>query len=262
MSSIRLYLFQCGTLACQAGNLWEGIDDPTPIEIPVPWFVLDHPRGAVVFDGGNAPPCVADPLNYWGPIARDFYPRMTSADLCTAALGRIGLASSDVQLVVHSHLHADHTGALGQFPHAEHVVRDAEYQQARQAVPGDASGYISAEIARPDIRWRRLADSETWTDLLGDGSLIALPTPGHTWGHQSFLVRLPRTKHVLLAHDAVYTMAHWAYEQPSEAPVSISSSIRSIRRLKEIAHRYDALVVPGHDTQAWARFDKAPAYYD
>ena len=42
-------------------------------------------------------------------------------------------------------------------------------------------------------------------DLFGDGSLVLLDTKGHTVGHQSLKVRLPKTGTVILTGDAIYT---------------------------------------------------------
>jgi len=39
-------------------------------------------------------------------------------------------------------------------------------------------------------------------DVFGDGSVTILSTPGHTPGHQSLLVRLPKTGYVVLSGDA------------------------------------------------------------
>lgn len=45
-------------------------------------------------------------------------------------LKRIGIAPEDIRYVVLSHLHSDHTGAIGRFPHATHVVQRQEYEYA------------------------------------------------------------------------------------------------------------------------------------
>ena len=68
MSDLRLHMFQCGSLKCKLHNIKmnQGLNDP--YEIPVPWFLIKHPKGNVVIDGGNAVECGADPYAYWGSI--------------------------------------------------------------------------------------------------------------------------------------------------------------------------------------------------
>jgi N-acyl homoserine lactone hydrolase len=54
MSDLRLYMFQSDSLKCKLHNIKmnQGLNDP--YEIPVPWFLIQHPKGNIVIDGGNA----------------------------------------------------------------------------------------------------------------------------------------------------------------------------------------------------------------
>ena len=54
MADIRLYMFQTGTLRCKLHNIKMNQGLGEPYEIPVPWFLITHPKGNVVIDGGNA----------------------------------------------------------------------------------------------------------------------------------------------------------------------------------------------------------------
>jgi hypothetical protein len=64
MSDLRLHMFQCGSLKCKLHNIKmnQGLNEP--YEIPVPWFLIQHPKGNIVIDGGNAVECVGDPYAY------------------------------------------------------------------------------------------------------------------------------------------------------------------------------------------------------
>ncbi len=42
--------------------------DPAPYEIPVPWYLITHPKGNVVIDGGNALECATDLVGHRGGI--------------------------------------------------------------------------------------------------------------------------------------------------------------------------------------------------
>lgn len=61
MADLRLYMFECGTLKCKLHNIKmnQGLNEP--YEIPVPWFLIQHPKGNIVIDGGNAVECVNNP---------------------------------------------------------------------------------------------------------------------------------------------------------------------------------------------------------
>ena len=62
---VRLHMFECGTLKCHVENIKMNQGLGEEYEIPVPWFLIEHPRGLVVIDGGNAAECASDPL--FGP---------------------------------------------------------------------------------------------------------------------------------------------------------------------------------------------------
>lgn len=258
---IRLYMLQCGTLTCRTQDIWMNDPRDAEITIPVPWFVLTHPAGHVVIDGGMSSECAVDPEHYWGPISQQFWPTMWPEDACKRRLAALGIAAEDVRYVVLSHLHLDHTGALGRFPNAAYVVRRAEYDYAHDPDWFAASSYLLKEIDRQDLRWQFLDDGDDMVDLLGDGSLLLVATPGHSVGHQSALVRLPHSGVVLLAQDAAYTMQHWHEQTLPGFLSSAVDSARSVRKLKQLAQRYEALVVPGHDPKIWPSFKQAPGYY-
>jgi N-acyl homoserine lactone hydrolase len=90
MTDLRLYMFQCGSLKCKLHNIKmnQGLNEP--YEIPVPWFLIQHPKGNVVIDGGNAVECVSDPYAHWGPITDVYYPVMTEEQGCVNELAPHG----------------------------------------------------------------------------------------------------------------------------------------------------------------------------
>jgi len=59
-------------------------------------------------------------------------------------------------------------------------------------------------------KFERLAGDH---DVFGDGSVTILSTPGHTPGHQSLLVRLPKTGSVVLSGDAVHFRDNWEHRR-------------------------------------------------
>src|SRR6202035_1413081 len=142
---------------------------------PVPFYLLRHPEGVVVVDGGNPLAVARDPREHWGPLADVFEVHMTEAQHCAAQLETLGVAPSEVTHVVQTHLHIDHTGALGHFPAAVVVVHARELEAARAADDPMQSGYVRADYDRPELRWQTV-DGDT--DLFGDGVLRLLQTPG------------------------------------------------------------------------------------
>jgi N-acyl homoserine lactone hydrolase len=263
MAELRLYFLTAGTLRCKVHNIKMNQGLGEPYEIPVPWFLITHPRGNVVIDGGTPVECATDPRGYWGKMVDVYQPVLTEADGCLNQLRRLQIDPESVRFILQSHLHLDHTGAVGRFPKATHVVHRAEYQYAFTPDWFAAGGYVRKDFDRPGIGWQFLDGPQSdYYDLYGDGSIVLVFTPGHSPGHQSFLITLPRTGRVLLTVDAAYTMDHWNEKALPGFMASAVDAVRSVQKLKALAARTDAMVITGHDPDAWPQFQHAPAFYD
>jgi glyoxylase-like metal-dependent hydrolase (beta-lactamase superfamily II) len=262
---IRLYMFDGGILKCHVENIKmnQGLGDP--YEIPVPWFLLTHPRGNVVIDGGNAAECAVDPRAHWGAIMDVYDPVMTPEQACVPALRAAGFDPAGVRWILQSHLHLDHTGAVGsvdQFPNAKVLVTRSEYEYAHAPDWFAAGGYIQADYNKPGVPWQLLDETDDGYDLYGDGVIRMWRTPGHAPGHQSFEITLPNTGAVLLTVDAAYTTDHWDEKALPGFLASAVDAVRSVRKMHRLAARSDATVVTGHDPEAWPGFKQAPEFYD
>jgi N-acyl homoserine lactone hydrolase len=262
---IRLYMFECGTLKCHMENIKmnQGLGDP--YEIPVPWFLVTHPKGNVVIDGGNAPECATDPKGHWGATTEVYWPEMTPEQACVPALRDAGFDPADVRFILQSHLHLDHTGAvasIGDFPNAKVVATREEFEYAHAPDWFALGGYIQADFNQPDVPWVLLEEADDGYDLYGDGVIRMWQTPGHATGHQSFEITLPNTGSVLLTVDAAYTTDHWDETALPGFLASTVDTVRSVRKLHRIAARSDSTVVTGHDPDAWPKFKHAPEFYD
>ncbi len=263
MSDIRLYMFQSGTQRCRFHDIRMNQGNGASYEIPVPWFLLTHPKGNVVIDGGLAVEGLADPRAYWGDAVDSYQPVMLEEQGCVAQLAKLGISREDVRFVVLSHLHSDHSGAIGRFPHATHIVQRREYEYAFTPDWFAAGAYARRDFDRPGLKWHFLeGDATDGYDLYGDGALRMVFTPGHSVGHQSFLVRLPKSGAILLAADAAYTLDHWNEKALPGFMASAVDTVRSVSKLRMLAGQTDAVVVTGHDPEAWPGFKQAPAYYD
>ena len=262
MTDIRLYMLQTGSLQCKVHNIKMNEGNGADYEIPVPFFLITHPKGHTIIDGGNAVEAATDPRGHWGAICDVYKPVMDVSEGCVAQLERLGIKPEDVKYVVQSHLHLDHTGAVGRFPNATHIVQRPEYEYAFTPDWFAAGGYIRKDFDRPGLKWQFLnGTQDDFYDIYGDGTLTTVFTPGHAPGHQSFLVRLPQSGPILLTVDAAYTTDHWEERSLPGFLASTVDTVRSVQKLRTLAEKTGALVVTGHDPQAWNQFKKAPDYY-
>lgn len=262
-SDIQLYMFQTGTLRTKVKYIKMNQGDES-YEIPVPWFLIKHPKGNVIIDGGNAAEVAQDARGYWGDIVNAYDPVMDPTENCVAQARSVGVEPEDVRYVLQSHLHLDHSGAVGRFPRATYFVQRLEHDYARQPDWFAKAAYIREDFDRPGVDWKFLGGEYTDNyDLFGDGAIRMIFTPGHSPGHQSFLVQLPNTGPVLLTIDAAYTLDHWEDRALPGLVCSAVDAVRSVRKLRKIAEDTGAMVVTGHDPDGWRQFQHAPQnFYD
>src|SRR5690349_10458818 len=110
-------------------------------------------------------------------------------------LASIGLQPDDIDTVISTHYDGDHAGRHAAFRKAHYVVQRVHHLDAASN-PRYAA--IRPQWDQP-LERIRLVDGDT--ALLPGLELIE--TSGHVPGHQSVLVRLPKTGAVLLTIDAV-----------------------------------------------------------
>ncbi len=109
------------------------------------------------------------------------------------ALGEVGVSTDQIDLVILTHLHFDHAGGLTRlapggelvstFPSAEIIVQQREWDDAMANRSTMSATYLRSHLD-PIASQVRCIGGET-TIIEG---IEAIPTPGHTWGHQSILI--------------------------------------------------------------------------
>ena len=187
---------------------------PRPINV----YVIEHTKGLILFDTGQDRASVTDAAYFPGGVTGHLYDRLARFDIgeddtLTAQLATLGYAPTDVGTAILSHLHQDHIGGLPELTGADLLVPAAEW--AELAKPGpELRGFLRRHIQLPGLKWHQVSPEPTRDpalvpfteslDVMGDGSLMLLPTPGHTAGSVSLLVRRAGRPPLLLAGDLTY----------------------------------------------------------
>jgi N-acyl homoserine lactone hydrolase len=232
---------------------------------PINVYVVEHTNGVVLFDTGQDHASVTDPCYFPdGPVGL-IYRRLARFEVSedetlTAGLARLGYRPFDVTKAVISHLHQDHIGGVREIPHAELLVSAEEWRSLHRPL-AEARGLLRHHIEVPGLKWSpveftaledpRLAPFTTGRDVFGDGSLVLLPTPGHTHGSMSMLVRRQDATPLLLAGDLTYDVD--AFEQGQ------TGGVGSRRRLQTTRESVLALRANNPGMQVLAAHDPAAA---
>jgi glyoxylase-like metal-dependent hydrolase (beta-lactamase superfamily II) len=190
--------------------------------LPVNVFVIEHPKGVCVFDSGQtAQAAIRGYLPRWHPFLRLARFELTAADEAGSQLDARGIDPAAVRWLVLSHLHTDHVGGIDAFTNAEVLVTPSEWRLA-SGVRGRIRGYLpqhwpaGVTPSIVDFGGPPIGPFPVSHDLAGDGTLLLVPTPGHTPGHMAMLVRGEEQSY-LCCGDLAKSPAQLAHASPAIA---------------------------------------------
>ncbi|MET0191297.1 MAG: N-acyl homoserine lactonase family protein [Pseudonocardia sediminis] len=218
------------------------------IHLPVPTYLIQHPRGLVLCDTGLAPESIDDPYGTYGELADHIGLDYSSELRVDQQLAAVGFKPDDITHVIISHAHFDHTGGMKLFPNARFYIGAQDLPYAYWPMPAATPFFRTADIdAVRGVEWHPLTGD---LDLFGDGAIQILMLPGHTPGNTSTLVRLPNQS-IMLTGDTVHVPEALSDDLPMPSDYSTLDAVHSIRRMKQIAHAHDAEIIIQHDFDDW-----------
>ncbi len=220
-----------------------------PITIPILMFLIDHPKGLVLFDTGVDTDRTGDPFLEAPPERR-----------IDRQIRELGYRPEDVRYVILSHLHLDHVGCAPLFPDATFIVRRQELRAAWWPDPYERGYDFDSLMRMRHLRYLQPGNDEAF-DVFQDGSLVCIDTKGHTEGHQSLVVSLAKSGKVVLAGDAAQVAENLRDSVPPGLCWSSQSAVESIQRLGHMAAQ-GALVILGHELSALDTLKLSPDFYE
>lgn len=249
--TVKLYAFTCGHLRIPSHFMLA--DTSGTVRVPVPSYLIEHKNGLALFDTGLHTATLASPVEHVGEqLAKyhefDFGPGQEIA----ARLRAVDVDPERITHVINSHLHFDHCGGNAQLPNADIVVQQAELDVARRA-GSERRGYLTNEFdtGQPFL----ITNGEH--DLFGDGSVVCIPTPGHTPGHQSLRVQTELGGEFVLCGDACYLRQSL---EDLHLPGIIADPVAARKTLQHFAalQTQGLRIMFGHDLNFWSTVDQAP----
>ena len=258
LSDYCLYAFHCGTERSDLA-VFDPFDPNVGTKVLSPYFfyLVRHPKGNVLVDTGLHPEVRGDPHKRLGETAETFHAIIDESDDVVSKLGQIGLGPQDVDHIVITHLHFDHAGGLEFFPQATVYVQSPELSFAHWPAVYQRGLYVRADFDSVQ-RWKEVTGE---FDLFGDGRIVMFPTPGHTPGHQSVLVRLGGGNVILIA-DAHYLVSKMRERLLSGVVWSPDAMVASWLRIEDLEVREDARLISTHDIDFRTTMRVAPdAFY-
>jgi glyoxylase-like metal-dependent hydrolase (beta-lactamase superfamily II) len=129
---IQIYALCCGYLEFDRHIFFPDRAPGTRMTIPVPSYLLIHPKGRVLFDTDVHCQAIVDPVGRLGERrATRFTIRSQVGNNVVSQLVCVGMRPADITHVINSHSHFDHCGGNEFFPQATQLVftGDACYTQ-------------------------------------------------------------------------------------------------------------------------------------
>jgi N-acyl homoserine lactone hydrolase len=249
---MRLYVFDGGrALVPDMSRFTMGKNIGIPVVIPFPMYLIDHPEGLVIFDTG---------------INMDNLPEVFKKETTCSPdqridrqMVRLGYKPEEVKYVILSHMHLDHAGGMTLFPNATFIVRKEELRMAWWPEDGEKA-YVFADYKDTrGYRYLQPKDDEE-VDVFKDGSLILFDTSGHTRGHQSAVIRLPKTGTVVLAADAAQVGENLSKGYLPGGCWNSEIAAQSINKLQQLEKK-GAKIILGHDLRSFEQLRIAPEWY-
>ena len=246
----KLYVLNCGEGTAGDISRWTpGLNEGKSMDFVDSCYLIKHSsKGWFLWDTGIADAVAAMPngLVPADPKAVTWRRPKTLA----AQLEQLGLKPDDVKAMAVSHTHPDHSGNVELFPQATLYVQKAEY---------DWPGANNEPRFKPSHPVEQLTGDK---DVFGDGSVTILSTPGHTPGHQSLLVKLPKTGAVILSGDVVHFKDNWDNRRVPGMNVNKDQSAASMQKIADTLAREKAQLWINHDKAQRDSQKMSPEFYD
>ncbi len=229
------------------------------IQAPILAYLIETPNGRILYDVGCDYSKVADPIlnkRYFEPMRPQFDPpSMSENQRIPRYLAQLGLTPADIDVVFIGHLHFDHAGGICDLPGCEVHLHADELAAARTGLD---EGVFADELGNAD-QWRL----QTGEYSVAPG-VHAIASPGHTAGHMSLFIELPKGRPVILCGDAAdlsenltEVIAPGYCWQDNEA-----LALASIRKLNALASDEDAQLWPNHDMAFYQSLPRFPLWRD
>ena len=246
-NTVILRAFTCGWFY-QPVSFYIGGDDTTSLRSPTCAYLIEHPGGMALFDTGLSLSVRELYDASLTPEAQGFeYPEGTDI---AAQLEAVGVDPSDVKWIINSHLHVDHCGGNSAVKNATVILQEREIEAAQRA-SREPEGSRARMLYDPSLyeTGQAVLSIDGAHDLFGDGTVVIIPTYGHSPGHQSVRIALPAGD-VILTGDCCNLERSVDELRVSPLDADKQESLATLRFLA--AERECGIrIFPGHDGNFW-----------
>jgi glyoxylase-like metal-dependent hydrolase (beta-lactamase superfamily II) len=224
----------------EKSNFTYGINQGVKIQAPILMWFIESPNKRILIDTGGGDPDWA--ARYHHPLDRK------KEEDPINALKDLGLFPTDIDIIIMTHLHWDHSFNTDLFPNAKVVVQQEEVYYALNPLPCHALYYESQLIGMTPPWLKSLNRMEIINgEKEIEPGIRVISLPGHTPGFQGVLVDL-KSGRCMIAGDTIPLWENWepnhqGFRTPSGIHTNLFDYYNSFKIIESITDR----VLPGHD---------------
>jgi N-acyl homoserine lactone hydrolase len=259
--SLRLYVLDCGIITPANVDAY-GLkpSDMAETRMVTPCFLIVHPRGSLMWDTGEIPDSA-----FKGGVSPQKLNAFTVDRPLLPQLAAIGYSPANITYMALSHYHGDHVANASLFAGSTWIVQKGDRDPILAPRPANAPAV--GRVPDPQF-FEGLANAKTIVlnnedhDVFGDGTVVIKSTPGHTPGHQSLFLKLPKTGNVLLSGDLYHYPEEITFKKIPSFDTSKEQTTKSREMVEDFVKANHAQLWIQHDYTTGIKRKMAPEYYE
>ncbi|MEM9775865.1 MAG: N-acyl homoserine lactonase family protein [Chloroflexota bacterium] len=221
--------------------------------MPISVWVIEHPEGVIVVDTGETERATRSGYHQGGDAF--FYGSflrfaLTKEDEVGPQMATLGIPTNEVRWVVQTHLHGDHMGGMGEFTRAEFFVAREDYPQSTGALPYHYPDWLDPRFS--NFSTNPIASFQGSQPITKAGDVFIVPTPGHSLGHQSVVLRDGDT-HYFFAGDTSFDDIQLLGSITAGIVADPATSRSSLKLIRDYCEMFDTVYLPSHDPESRSR---------
>lgn len=252
----RLYVMECGEVTVKDISMFSpGHDKGKTKVLTDSCYIITHPKGIMFWDSGLSDGLIDKPE---GAAAFDGKMILKVKKTLASQLKEIGIDPKTVTVGAISHLHGDHTGNAMYYSNAKIYMQTPEYEVAFGEHP-EKAGFNPETYKSLKGNIEKISGDK---DVFGDGTVVIKSTPGHTPGHQSLFVNLPKTGPIVLSGDLYHFTKNRTKKRVPSFNFDKDQTLKSMEALEAFTKEKKAQFWIQHDLEQNKTVMHSPKFYE